>query len=61
MIKPTSAELNTPIQERVKKIMINLERLRWLPEESPANYLLVNIPEFRLHVFESKDINGVWM
>jgi murein L,D-transpeptidase YcbB/YkuD len=52
--KATLAELNTPIQERVKKIMINLERLRWLPEESPANYLLVNIPEFRLHVFESK-------
>jgi len=52
--KATLAELNMPIRERIQKIMVNLERLRWLPSAEGDNYLLVNIPEFRLHVFEQK-------
>lgn len=36
-----------------------MERLRWVPDEIEPNTLLVNIPEFKLHVFD----NGVqsWM
>lgn len=50
----TIAELNIPIRERIKKIMVNLERIRWMPREEGDNYLLVNIPEFRVHIFEQK-------
>ena len=50
--KNTLTQLNTPIADRIKQIMINLERLRWVPTVLPSDYLLVNIPEFRLHVFE---------
>ena len=50
--KPTLLELNQPIAFRIKQIMLNLERLRWVPVQMEENYLLVNIPEFTLHVFE---------
>ncbi|MGI8950124.1 MAG: L,D-transpeptidase family protein [Chitinophagaceae bacterium] len=46
-------ELNYPISERIKQILINLERVRWMPPESDSNYILVNIPEYKLHVFDS--------
>jgi hypothetical protein len=49
--------LNTPIKDRIFQMMINLERLRWIPEHIPESYLLVNIPEFKLHVFEQNKIN----
>jgi murein L,D-transpeptidase YcbB/YkuD len=45
-------EMNRPIQQRLQQILINMERLRWMPLEPSTDYLLVNIPEFKLHVFE---------
>ncbi|MBC7411765.1 MAG: L,D-transpeptidase family protein [Bacteroidia bacterium] len=54
----TSIELGKPIGVRIKQIMINMERLRWIPVTIEKNYLLVNIPEFKLHVF--KNNKPVW-
>jgi murein L,D-transpeptidase YcbB/YkuD len=34
-------------------MMVNLERLRWLPDTLAGNFLVVNIPEYKLHVFEN--------
>lgn len=48
----TLRELNIPPHERVRTMLVNMERLRWVPEEQPENLLLVNIPEFRLHAHE---------
>lgn len=45
--------LNVPPAERLRTMLVNMERLRWVPDEQPANLLLVNIPEFRLHVYEA--------
>ncbi|HMQ75458.1 MAG TPA: L,D-transpeptidase family protein [Flavobacteriales bacterium] len=45
-------EMNRPIGDRVRQIMLNMERLRWLDGHAPDDFLLVNIPEYRLHVFE---------
>lgn len=47
------AELNIPPQQRLQQILINLERLRWLPQEKDSNYILVNIPEYMMHVYDS--------
>jgi murein L,D-transpeptidase YcbB/YkuD len=47
--------LNVPPATRMRTMLINMERLRWVSEEQPANLLLVNIPEFRLHVFEENN------
>lgn len=45
-------ELNVSVEERIKKLLINLERMRWVPQQPEGNLIIVNIPEFRLHVFE---------
>ncbi|MBC7641389.1 MAG: L,D-transpeptidase family protein [Flavobacterium sp.] len=49
----TINELNISVDFRIKQMMVNLERLRWMPENVEKNYLLVNIPEYKLHVFEN--------
>ncbi len=52
----TIAEMNKPVAERIKQIMVNMERLRWVPAEVEKDYLLINIPEFKLHVFENNKL-----
>jgi murein L,D-transpeptidase YcbB/YkuD len=47
------AELNVPVKKRIRQLLINLERVRWLPVENDSNYILVNIPEFKMHVYDS--------
>ena len=46
-------ELNVPVKERIKQMLINLERMRWVPQQQEPNIIVVNIPEYRLHVFEN--------
>ncbi len=48
----TLKELNIPIQIRIKQILINLERLRWFPDSIASDYIIVNIPEYKLHIIE---------
>ncbi len=50
----TINEINKPVAFRIKQIMVNMERLRWIPVEIEKDYLLINIPEFRLHIFENE-------
>ncbi len=40
--------LNVPVAERVRRIELNLERWRWLPESFGDRYVLVNVPTFTL-------------
>lgn len=54
----TIAELNKPIDFRIKQMMVNLERMRWLPIEFGNEYLIANIPEYKLHVIENNKL--VW-
>jgi murein L,D-transpeptidase YcbB/YkuD len=49
----TVRELNVPAVERVKQLLINLERMRWMPAQPEGKFILVNIPEFVLHVMEN--------
>jgi L,D-transpeptidase YcbB len=50
--KSTYAALTVPLTERVRQIELTLERWRWVPPLR-APTLIVNIPEFRLFLFES--------
>ncbi|HET9823941.1 MAG TPA: L,D-transpeptidase family protein, partial [Chitinophagaceae bacterium] len=45
-------EMNRPVSDRIRQILMNMERIRWVPAEPTTDYLVVNIPDFRLHVFE---------
>jgi murein L,D-transpeptidase YcbB/YkuD len=40
------------LAQRITQIELNMERWRWLPHESAAKYIVVNIPAFRLDVWE---------
>ncbi|WP_245942171.1 L,D-transpeptidase family protein [Sphingomonas gilva] len=48
----TRAALNVPVERRVRQIMANLERWRWLPAELDTNRIQVNIAAAVLTVFE---------
>lgn len=49
----TLAELNRPIDFRIRQILVNMERIRWVPAEPAGDYLLVNIPAFKLYGYEA--------
>ena len=46
-------EINYPIKQRIQQLLVNLERARWMPPQDDSVFILVNIPEFKLHVFDS--------
>ena len=48
----TLRQLNVPIGTRIDQLILNMERWRWLPKRFEPSYLLVNIPEYTLHVIE---------
>lgn len=55
--KPGTAlmnSLNMPVKKRIEQILINMERMRWIPVMPEGKFLLVNIPEYKLHVFENR-------
>lgn len=54
----TITELNKPVAFRIKQMMVNLERLRWVPVKMENEFLLVNIPEYKLHIIENGKL--VW-
>ncbi len=48
----TVAQLNKPVSSRIEQILVNMERMRWMPVQPDSNLILANIPDFTLHVFE---------
>lgn len=44
--------INTPLDSLIRRILVNVERTRWLPSQLPETYAWVNIPEYRLHVYD---------
>jgi murein L,D-transpeptidase YcbB/YkuD len=48
----TIEALNVPVDVRIRQIELNLERWRWIPHDLGSRYLLVNIADYNLTVFE---------
>ena len=48
----TLRQLNVPLEARINQVILNMERWRWLPKKFEPDYLIVNIPEYRMRVFE---------
>ena len=48
----TLAELNVPVEDRIRQLQVNMERWRWMPATLGERYIVVNVPEFRLDVVE---------
>ena len=43
-------DLNVPVLERIKQILLNMGRMQWMIQEPKGQMIVVNIPEFILHV-----------
>ncbi len=43
-------QMNEPVSDRIKTLMLNMERCRWIPPtlEDQSEYVMVNIPSFRM-------------
>lgn len=52
----TLAAVNIPLKTLITKILVNMERSRWLPVSIGGDYLAVNIPEFQLHVYHADSL-----
>lgn len=53
--KNTFVELNTPLAERIHQIELTLERLRWTPLLMSNRMIVVNIPEFVLRAYGTRE------
>lgn len=49
--------INTPIDTLIRKILVNIERARWLPATIPSTYVWVNIPDFKLYTYEDSTLS----
>ncbi|MFY0254048.1 murein L,D-transpeptidase [Chitinophaga sp. 30R24] len=43
-------ELNVPADTRLQQLLVNMERMKWMPAAPKGKLILVNIPAFVLHV-----------
>lgn len=46
-------ELNVSPEKRIQQILINLERMRWMPPQPAGDFIFVNIPEYKMYVYEN--------
>jgi murein L,D-transpeptidase YcbB/YkuD len=47
-------DMNVSAMTRMEQILMNMGRMRWMPEVNSGQLIMVNIPEFVLHVYEGK-------
>ncbi|TDO78277.1 murein L,D-transpeptidase YcbB/YkuD [Halanaerobium saccharolyticum] len=52
----TLKALNVPLDYRIKQIIINMERWRWLPEDLGSRYIYVNIADYNLKLYENNQV-----
>jgi len=45
--------LNIPVAQRIQQLIVNLNRAQWMPVADATDYIVVNIPDFMLSVFEN--------
>ena len=54
--RATRRELNTPISTQIRKIRLNMDRIKWIRRIEPRVRIELNIPAFRLYVYDGKDL-----
>ncbi len=51
--KYTLSKLNISVNWKIEKILLNLDRIKRLPDQPEDRYIMVNIPDFRLYYKEN--------
>lgn len=57
-LSPNAAREQSRMEAVIGKIVVNMERWRWMPRELGANHVIVNIPDFTLNVV--RDSAMIW-
>ena len=52
----TIGMLNVPVEQRIRQVVVNLERWRWLPHDLGGRYIIVNTADFNLKAVEKGDV-----
>ena len=52
----TQARLTIPVEERIRRVVLNLERWRWLPHDLGVRYIIVNTADFKLEAVENGQV-----
>lgn len=45
-------DMNVSARQRLMEILLNMDRMRWMPQKPTGNLIIVNLPEFMLHVYD---------
>lgn len=48
----TKEALNYSLKDRIQQVIVNMERLRWLPDDLGDKHIIVNVAGYVLHGFE---------
>ena len=56
--KQSFTVLNMTFQQRVDKLRINMDRIRWISQDLSDDFILVNIAGYELHYFRNREL--VW-
>ena len=49
----TQNALNQTVDDKINRVLLNIDRIKWLPREKGSRYIIVNIPDFMLHYIEN--------
>ena len=52
----TLKALNTPIEERIEQLVLNLERRRWMADGLASRYIYVNLADFHLQLVDRGEV-----
>lgn len=56
----TRRKLNISVNWKIKKILLNLDRIKRLPDQAEDRYIMVNVPEYRLF-YKENGVNALTM
>jgi murein L,D-transpeptidase YcbB/YkuD len=51
--KYTRSKLNISVNWKIDKLLLNIDRIKRLPDQAEDRYIMVNIPDFRLYYIEN--------
>lgn len=54
--KETLVALNEPVETRIDQLRLSLERLRWVSEDAPHEFVAINIAGYELFYFHDREI-----
>lgn len=52
----TRSVMNIPLSRWIERVVVNLDRWRWLPRDLGPRYVLVNIPEYHMWLYEDNQL-----